>query len=111
MVTTDPKTQVDESPIVVSEIVVDGRRLAAREPLRFEVTLHEDEDGTLYVLEGDFGIRCYGESRSELGEVLQETLELYWSEFAQADPGELSPKAKELRGQLLERIAVGTDGA
>ena len=52
MVTTDPKTEVDESPIVVSEIVVDGRRLVAREPLRFEVEFDDDVEEPLFTLEG-----------------------------------------------------------
>ena len=111
MVTTDPKTEVDESPIVVSEIVVDGRRLVASEPLCFEVEHVVDDGEALFLLQGDFDISCSADTREELVEILGETLELYWTEFAQANPKALSPKAKELRLQLLERMAVPSDGA
>ena len=111
MVTTDPTRKVDDSPIVVSEIVVDGQRLVAREPLQFEVERVVDEGEALFVLYGDFDISCWADTREELVEILGETLETYWTEFAQADPEELSPKANALRLQLLERMAVPSDGA
>ena len=111
MVTTDPESPVDVSPIVVNEIVVDGQRLVAKEPLRFDVEYMLDEGEPLFVLTGDFGLTCWADSRAALIEALEESLELYWEEFAEADPEELSPKAQELRLQMRERLAFPSHGA
>ncbi len=111
MVTTDPESPIDVSPIVVNEIVVDGQRLVAKEPLRFDVEYTLDEGEPLFVLNGDFGLTCWAESRSALVEALAESLELYWQEFAEADREELAPKAQELRLQLRERLAPPSHGA
>ena len=111
MVTTDPESPVDVSPIVIHEIVVDGQKLVAREPLRFDVEYILDEDEPVFMLKGDFGLTCWAESRPALIQALEESLELYWEEFAEADPEELSPKAQEIRMQLRERLALPSHGA
>ena len=104
MVTTDPKTDVDISPIVVTEIVVDGRRLVAREPLRFEVTYEEEDGEAFFALEGEFGITLAAEMREELEDILEDTLHVFWREFAQEDPGRMTSGAWKLREELLQRF-------
>ena len=110
MVTTEPESPVDVSPIVINEIVVDGQRLVAAQPLRFDVEYMLDEKEPLFMLKGDFGITCWATSRMELVEVLEESLALYWEEFAEADPEELTPKARELQLQLRARLAALSHG-
>ena len=102
--TTDPQVEVDESPIVVSEIVVDGRRLAAVEPLRFEVTFAEAEGEAFFALEGEFGITLAAETRAELEDILEDTLQVFWREYAQDDPGRMTSGARKLRDELLRRF-------
>ena len=111
MVTTDPKTDVDVSPIVVTEIVVDGRRLVAKEPIRYEVVYEDDDVEPLYTLEGEFGIIEYGFSREMLIDVLHDTLEVLWRDFVEADPALLAPRARELAVALGERFEETAAGA
>ena len=54
METTDRKTTVDESPIVVTGIVVDRHRYVAFEPLKFEGALAIDGMEPLFMLEDEF---------------------------------------------------------
>ena len=103
--TTDPKTDVDISPIVVSEIVVDGRRLVAKEPLRFEVTFDDDEVEPLYELEGPLGIYLFAETRELLIDMLYDVLGVMWRDFAEGDPAGLSSDAQHLGEELRHRFA------
>ena len=104
MVTTDPKAGMDVSPIVVTEIVVDGRRLVAREPLRFEVTYEEEDGEAFFALEGAFGVTLVAETREELKDIMEDTLEVFWREFAQENPGRMTSGAWKLREELLQRF-------
>ena len=102
--TTDPKAGADVSPIVVTEIVVDGRRLVAQEPLRFEVTYEEEDGEAFFALEGAFGIILAAEMREELEDILEDTLQVFWREYAQEDPGRMTSGAWKLRAELLQRF-------
>lgn len=104
MVTTDPKTPVDLSPIVISEIVVEGRRLVATPPLRFDVVFEPDDDEPLFTIEGEFDIIEYATSREMLIDVLYDTLEIMWRDFVGADPAKISPRAHELGVALNRRF-------
>ena len=112
MVSTDSakSSGVDTSPIVVTEIVVDGRCLVAREPLRYEVTFDDNEDEPLYELEGPFDMYLFAETRELLIDVLYDTLEVFWRDFATGDPAGLTGAAQRLGQELRERF-VGDLGA
>ena len=112
MVSTDStkSTGVDESPIVVTKIVVDGRCLVAREPLRFEVTFENDDEGPWYELAGPFEIVLGASSPTELRDLLGEELEFLWHVYAEAEPSTLSPGAQRL-GEALRGCLIPADRA
>ena len=103
---------IDVSPIVVRWIVFDTGEHIAEPPLRFEVSF--DAEAGLFDLEGEFGVILCAETRDELEDVLADTLGLQWDEYALAGPDALSPKAQELRHELLQRYipaaSRGQDG-
>ncbi|MCY4215055.1 MAG: hypothetical protein OXF68_15715 [Gammaproteobacteria bacterium] len=74
----------------------------AEPPLRFHV-FHDAED-RLYDLEGDFAITLSAQSRHELLRELHEVLSMLWVDYAQEEPKRLSPKARDLRAELLSRL-------
>ena len=79
-------------------------RYQADPPLRFQVSVGHDRRNPIYDLRGDFGIELSAESRSELEETLDSTLDMLWEEYAQERPERLSGDACESRRELLERI-------
>ena len=97
MVTTDSVPPVDVSPILVSEIIVNGRRLVAEESLCVAVECVLDEGEPLFLLSGEFGITCWAET-------LMESLELYWEEFTESEPDQLASQAQEIRRQMRSRL-------
>ncbi len=101
MVTIDPKTEVDVSPIMVSEIEVDGVRLVAKEPLKFEVTF--DREAGLFDLEGPLSIYLFAETRELLLDILIDDLEIFWRDFAIGDQHTIDGSAKRL-GTEMRRI-------
>lgn len=91
------------------EIVIEKRELFFRNeiyradpPLRFRASF--DRRGRIYDIRGDFGIEISVESRSEIEEALDSTLEMLWSEYALEDPERLTRDAQILRRRLLDRI-------
>lgn len=109
MVTTDPKTEVDESPIVVTEIVVEGVRLAAKESLRFEVNY--DPEDEIYDLEGPLGIYLFAETRELLLDVLLDDLQILWRDFAVGDQSNLDGSAQRLGAEMRQLFADSTYAA
>ena len=99
---------IDVSPIVVRWIVFDTGEYIAEPPLRFEVSF--DAEAALFDLEGDFGVILCAETRDELEDLLADTLGLQWDEYALAGPDALSPKAQELRLELLQRYIPASGG-
>ena len=92
---------IDESPIVRRSFTVGEIRCVAAPPLRFDVVF--DRDASVHELSGEFDIVLSAPTRAELEEMLAETLELLWREYAEEDPAILSPKAADLRTQLRAR--------
>ena len=78
-------------------------RYRADPPLRFQMNVGRPRN-QVYDLRGDFGIELSAESRPELEETLDSTLDMLWEEYAQERPERLSGDACELRRELLERI-------
>ena len=99
----------DESPIVYRSFTVGETRCVAAPPLQFNVVF--DRGASLHELSGEFNIVLSAPTRAELEEMLTETLELLWREYAEEDPAALSPKAIDLRNQLRARITAEHDAA
>ena len=100
---------IDESPIVRRSFTVGEIRCVAAPPLRFDVAF--DQDTSTHELSGEFDITLSAPTRAELEEMLAETLELLWREYAEEDPSALSPKAADLRTRLRARITAKHDAA
>ena len=101
-------TQVQEPPLAISTFRVDGLRLGALAPLRFEVTF--DLADRLFTAEGPFNVICVGESRAELEAEITAALAFLWREYVVCLPDDFSADALELREGLL-RSFVGVDDA
>ena len=99
---------IDESPIVCRRFTIGETRCVAAPPLQFDVVF--DPGASLHELSGEFDIVLSAPTRAELEELLAETLELLWREYAEEDPSALSPKAVDLRNQLRARFhAINTN--
>ena len=78
-------------------------RYRADPPLRFQINVGRPRN-QVYDLRGDFGIELSAESRPELEEALDSTLDMLWEEYAQERPERLSGDARRLQSALLDRI-------
>ena len=95
-------TSLDEGDIELRELALYNVLYRADPPLRFHVTY--DADDQLYDLDGDFEISLSAGSRPQLLHELNEVLSMLWIDYAQEEPERLSPKAQNLRTQLLQRL-------
>ena len=87
------------------DLVFDNVRYQAEPPLRFQVSVDRVRWNWIYYIEdGDFGIELSAESRQELEDALDSTLDMLWEEYAQERPERLSGDARRLRLALLDRI-------
>ena len=100
----DEVAEVDESPIVVEEIVYRDVRHVATPPLRFDVTFHRAD--ALYDLEGPFGVLLGAYSREYLADALEAELEMLFENYAEGDPANLSLGAKKLRDEIRARFGL-----
>ena len=109
MVTSDREAKVDVSPIVVSEIEVDGVRLVAKELLEFEVKF--DAEVPVFDLEGPFNIYLFAETRKLLLDILEDHLEWLWRAFAVGEQSKLDGAAQRLGEEMRRTFARATDAA
>ena len=86
------------------DLFFDNVRYQAEPPLRFQVSVDRDRRNWIYYLRGDFGIELSAESRQELEDALDSTLEMLWEEYAKEHLERLSGDARELKFGLLDRI-------
>ena len=100
MVTTDPRAKVDESPIVISEIEVDGVRLVAKEPMSYKVTFVADTSEPFYEIEGPPDILLFAETRELLLDVLEDDLQFLWRRFAVGEQSNLDGMAKRVGAEM-----------
>ena len=105
----DEICEVDEAPIRLERFFADGTEIKVQKPIQYEVEFDRQEH--YYKLSGDFGIKCYGETRVELEEILAETLEMYWYEYALEDPANLTDSAALIRRMMLELVEGDSYGA
>lgn len=109
MVSTDPEAGVDVSPIVVTEIEVDGVRLVAREPLQFEVSF--DAEQATYDVEGPLGIYQFAETRELLLDILIDDLQIFWRDFAVGDQSAITGDAQRIGAEMRRVFAKAPDAA
>lgn len=102
------KRQVNTDPITVRELIVDNEYLLVNPPLHCEVEF--DGDSLCYGLTGDLDLVLYAYSRSELQEILEETLRDWWLVYVVSDEEELSIAGKAKRDEIMERISLRTKG-
>ena len=93
---------LDEGEIELKELSLYDVLYRANPPLRFHVSY--DAEDQLYDLEGDFEIALSADSRPQLLRDLNEVLSMLWIDYAQEEPERLSPKARDLRAELLDRF-------
>ena len=93
---------LDERDIELTELSLYDVLYRAAPPLRFHITY--DAEDQLYDLDGDFEISLSADSRPQLLQELNEVLSMLWIDYAQEEPERLSPKARELRIELLDRL-------
>ena len=100
--TATPVATLSALPIELKELSLDDALYRATPPLRFHVSF--DAEDRLYDLDGDFEITLSANSRPELLRELHEVLTMLWIDYAQEEPERLSPKAQDLRTELLHRL-------
>ncbi|MCZ0945032.1 MAG: hypothetical protein OXJ53_18425 [Gammaproteobacteria bacterium] len=88
--------------IELKELSLGNVPYRAGPPLRFHVTY--DAENQLYDLDGDFEITLSAKSRPELLRELHAVLSMLWVDYAKEEPKRLSPKARDLRTELLGRL-------
>ena len=94
--------EVDESPVVLEEVVYRNRRYAATTPLRFDVAFNRDD--LFYEASGAFDILLSADSREGLVDALQGELRLLLAEYAEGNPERMTSGAKNLREQVRRRF-------
>lgn len=99
----DRSERINKSPIEISNINVNNERLHADPPLKYRVKFNRE--GYFYTLEGDFGFRLHASSREDLEDLLDETLQDCWIDFAlEEDENKLAVSGRRLRRELLSRL-------
>ena len=93
---------VDVSPITINEFVVDNKCYKINPPLDFVVQFDYDE--YFYTLEGDLDILLFGDSRMEIEEDLDYSLNLFWADYIQGNPENLAADALTVRQEMLTRF-------
>ena len=102
------KRLINTDVIINSELVVDNERLIINPPLRCEVEF--DRESRCYGLTADLDIFLYAYSRSELEEMLEETLQDWWLVYVVSDEEGLSNSGVEKRKELTDRIKLQIKG-
>lgn len=93
---------VDLSELTFEKITQDDRELIFLSPLTLEPTL--DESKQLFVITDDtLNINVYAQTREQLAEDLESELFFLWDEYAKEDSENLTPKANQLKLELLNR--------
>jgi hypothetical protein len=90
--------KVDESPIVVSCLVIDGVTRSVVRPLEFAVSFEPAEG--IYTAIGEFHMMAAAETRDELKAAVDAALIALWHEYVASDPLNFSADALVLREQL-----------
>ena len=106
---TTPASAIDLSPMIFTEFVSEGRRYRTTEPLVF--TFDYAEDDGIYLFEGEYNIISGAETREEAWDMIDDSLEWMWREYAEADPAGMDGVAVEFGAELRARFKLVTDAA
>ena len=106
---TTPVSEVDVSPMVFTEFVSNGRRYRTRNPLIFTIEYVEEDGEGLFLFEGEYNIISGAYSREEAWDMIDESLVLFWEDYAEGDPARLDGAAVEFGAELRERFQVVDD--
>jgi len=91
--------EVDDSPVAVDALTVDGTTLAAAKPLIFPVEFDPEEG--FYTATGAFHMLVTGGTRAEIEAAVAEALAILWHEYVLADSDDFSADALSLRDELI----------
>ena len=100
---------VDENPIVVSSLMIDGATRSVVRPLEFAVSFDRSEG--IYTAVGDFHMMVSADTREELKAAIDGALIFLWREYAVSDPRNFSTDALTLREQLTKTFPGAADAA
>ena len=95
---------MEERPIAVSSLVIDGVNRSVVRPLEFAISFDSTEG--IYAATGDFHITVAAETRDELKDTIDAVLIALWREYVAADPRNFSADALVLR-EKLNRTFLG----
>lgn len=95
--------EIDLSPFQIKEFAYKNRSLRFKEPLILLPRMDETQQ-LICLEEPAFGIYVYAFSRDGLETELAGQIEFLWETYALEDESRLSPKAIELKRQLLTHI-------
>lgn len=102
--------ELDMSAFHVSRIPLDEFELVFDPPLHLEPELDESEQ-YLTLRQEALDLDVVAQTRAELEDALEAELAVLWEQFAREDEAKLSPKAQELKSQLLQMASeVKTEG-
>lgn len=101
--------EVDDRPVTVDSLTVDGLTLTVTRPLAFSVAFDPEEG--IYTATGDFHMLVSTETRVELENSVLEALAFLWKEYAAADTRAFSADAMALREQLNAAFAGASNAA
>lgn len=101
---------LDLSPLEITEVEHRGVRLRLREPLHLQPRLSVENPRFVTIEETRLGLDAFAGTMSELVDGVAESLVVGWRNHALAPDEELSPKALELKHNLLaamDEVPVG----
>lgn len=97
----DSASTVETYELNVSEFKANNEHLIAAPPLMFQVSQIASD---FYLLEGDLGVLFHAVSKEEIKELLYQSLEDLWVEYALEEDSKLSAEALELKKELRDRL-------
>lgn len=100
---------IDNSPIEISQLEVDGRILKPKSQMCFPIQF--DLETGHYDLEGRFDIVLSAETRSEIETQLFSELAMLWMEYVEAPVEILTNAARKLREELVASFEVLTNAS
>ena len=98
----DQLLSVDVSPITMNEFIAEDKCYKINPPLEFVVQLDYDE--FFYTLRGDLDIFLIGDSRMEIEEDLDYSLNSFCADYIQGKPENLAANALTIRQEMLHRL-------
>lgn len=108
---TTPASDIDVSPMVFTEFVSNGKRYRTDKPLVFTFEYSEEDGEGLYLFEGEYNIISGAYSRDEAWDMIDESLSVFWQDYAEGDPARLDGVAVEFGAELRGRFQLVDDAS